>query len=249
VRRHERSAGRQLTGKRFHHRCGNFVLHRKHVPHIAIEPVGPELIAIPGIDQFDRNPQTVVVLPHASIENGADVQDAADLSGVAGLPLELKRRRARCHPQPRDLRQGVDQLLGNSVAEAFLIPGRTHIAERQDRNRRPIAPPAGSRDTGRVGSVSRVANRFESEPHLACRLKTLCRQFPQTRANDPIQPQGHGRVDGRDRRRVITQNRTGCRHRRLAPEWMPTGQHFVHDRTQRKEIGTMVDPIAADLFR
>ena len=98
VRRDERDSRRQLALECLDDRRGDLVLHGEHVLHVAIEAFGPEMIAVPGVDQFDRDPQPVVVLSHASVQDGRDIERATDLADVACLPLELKRRRARSDP-------------------------------------------------------------------------------------------------------------------------------------------------------
>src|SRR5262249_4776867 len=52
------------------------------------------------------------------------------------LSLERKGGSAGDHLQAGDLRQRIDDLFGEAVAEVVIVFSRTHVGERQDRNRR-----------------------------------------------------------------------------------------------------------------
>ena len=68
----------------------------------------------------------------------------AMLANILVLPLERERRRARDHLQSLDLREGVDDLFSETVAEVFVLPVCAQIGKRQhgDRRRHVGAPDA-----------------------------------------------------------------------------------------------------------
>ena len=94
MRRDDRHFRARLALKRLDDGCSDLVLDLEDVGHLAIEPLGPELIPVSRADQFDGDSHPVVVLPYTSVQDGADVQHLADLAGVPRLTLELKRRGA-----------------------------------------------------------------------------------------------------------------------------------------------------------
>ena len=129
---HER---RGRSGKRHFQRgrdgLGDFVLHVEQVRHLAVIALRPEVIAVARVDELRGDAEARPGSPHAAFENGGDAQRVGDLANVLGLALEREGRRARGHLQPRDLRQEIDDLLGQAVAEVLVVLVRAHVGERQ----------------------------------------------------------------------------------------------------------------------
>ena len=113
----------------------DFILNLEDVLQRPIELLRPEVVPLFHIDELRGDSQPVARLADAAFEHRADVQAPPDLPHVEGLALERKRGGSRHHAQILDVRQAVDQLLGDTVAEIFLILPSAHVHERQDRDR------------------------------------------------------------------------------------------------------------------
>ena len=110
------------------------VLNGEHVFHLAVVPLGPQMIAICDVHQLGRDPKPVAHLAHAALEHRRDLQLAPDVSHILALPLEGERRRARGNPERLHLVQRIDDLLGHPVREILVVGIRTHVREREHRN-------------------------------------------------------------------------------------------------------------------
>ena len=152
---------------------GDLVLHREHVGHRSIESLGPVLVSRGDIDELNGHAQALVRLSHAAVEERGDVKVPRDLAHVAaGLP-EVKRCGSRGHAQAGDVRQRGDQLLGDTLAQVFLIARGAHVDEGQNgdrgdrrcRRRGVSGLPRGRRRERRHESVPTTMPRLD-EPRL-----------------------------------------------------------------------------------
>ena len=69
---------------------GDFVLHREHVRHRAIESLGPVLMARRDVHQLHGDSKVVVCLPYAAVEQGRDAEVSRDFAHVAASSAEVK---------------------------------------------------------------------------------------------------------------------------------------------------------------
>jgi hypothetical protein len=99
---------------------GDFVLQREHVPLLAGELVGPDLLvrvrAAQPRDDADRRADTA----HAAVDEVGHVEFLADLLRGNIFSLERKRRHRRRHAQPRHAPEHVEQLLADAVGKIFV---------------------------------------------------------------------------------------------------------------------------------
>ena len=96
----------------------------------------PAVVATRHFDELHSNPQAIVGLADAAFEQRLHVEllsDDADVLAFSGKP---KGRGARGHAQAIDVRQRVDELVGQTFAEVLLVVTRTHVREWQHRDRR-----------------------------------------------------------------------------------------------------------------
>src|SRR5438105_1819996 len=93
------------------------ILHTKHIVELAVVAIGPEVVAVPDIDELRNDAQTVAGFPDASLEHGVDAQLLADLADVEAVAFEAKRRRPRGDPDVGHHRQRIDQFLRHASAE------------------------------------------------------------------------------------------------------------------------------------
>ena len=110
---------------------GDFVLDRKDVIQFAVESIGPQVAIIGCIDQLGRDAHPVAGLAHAAFEDVVDLQFLGDGRNVQVLALVYERRSARCHLEPIDTHQQVQQFLGNAVGKVFLFRVVADVQERQ----------------------------------------------------------------------------------------------------------------------
>ena len=85
--RASRLGGDELGVQRVRQARDDFVLHVEEIGERLIEPLGPEMIAGFGVDELDVDAHAVSAALNAALEDVADVQLAADLLQIDGLPL------------------------------------------------------------------------------------------------------------------------------------------------------------------
>jgi hypothetical protein len=93
------------------------------------------VIAVRGVDELGGDPDSIADLSNAPLHHRGHIQGLTDLADVRRLSLERERRRAGGNPKPRHLTEGVRELLRHAVAEVLLVRVRTHVQEREHRDR------------------------------------------------------------------------------------------------------------------
>src|SRR5262245_13600663 len=73
---------RERWRDRLDDRFDNLVLDGEHVSHLAVVPLGPEVIAVGDVDELTGDTQTVPGLADAPFQHGRDAELLADLSDV-----------------------------------------------------------------------------------------------------------------------------------------------------------------------
>jgi hypothetical protein len=89
-----------------------------------------------AVDELRGDPDPRADLAHAPFQDIADVQPTAQLAHLDRPALVGEGRVAGEDEQPGDLREIGDQVLGDTVAEIFLLGIAAHVDERQHRDRR-----------------------------------------------------------------------------------------------------------------
>ena len=92
------------------------------------------MVAARHFDELHRHAQTVVGLADAAFEERLHIELCSNGLDVLAFAAELKRRRTRGHAQAIDVRECVDELLGEAFTEVLLVVIRTHVRERQYRD-------------------------------------------------------------------------------------------------------------------
>src|SRR5262249_16170731 len=75
------------------------------------------MVAIGNVDELRSNTQPVACFAHAPFKDGVYLQLAPDFADVFALSFKGKRRSPRRHSKCFDLRQRIDDFLGDAVAE------------------------------------------------------------------------------------------------------------------------------------
>ena len=101
---------------------------------------------------------------NASLQHRSHVERAADLAHVHLAPLVLKGRGPRGDPQAVHLTQSGDQLIGEPVAEVFLVVSRAQVGE-------------GEHGRGR-GDAALAASCARERPTTMAAIRTATRAAP-----------------------------------------------------------------------
>jgi len=173
------AAAEQRATQLLHDRLSDVVLHREDVVQRAVVGLRPQRRALGDVDELHRDPHAVAGLAHAAVEHGRHVQLARDLRDVVAAVLELERRCARRHAQPRHLRQHVQQLVGQTLGEVLVVGAGAAIRERQHRDGRDTR-----RCGGRLGRLRQPAQRVRQ---LARARVARGRLLLETAADDRAQ--------------------------------------------------------------
>ena len=196
-------ARRQLDRQRADDLLHHFVLGREDVGQLAIEPVGPEMPAAPGIDELGGDAYAIAGLADAALEHEPHAELAADLLHLDRLALVGEGGVPRDHEQAGDLRKIGDQVLGHAVAEILLLGIAAHVGEWQHGDRRLVrhrrrrchgsgaVRPADAEDPHRPGDVldRPFAQIFQHDLQLvAHRIAHGARDEDRARFGDALQP-------------------------------------------------------------
>src|SRR5262245_24660173 len=111
------------------------VLDLEDIHKLPVVALGPELVAIPRIDQLNGDPQSSCCLSNAALQDRTHAQALSDLARVGRQPPELEARCARCDAQTANPRQAIEQLLCEPFTEVLLIALGADVRERQHRER------------------------------------------------------------------------------------------------------------------
>ena len=114
------------------------VLHREDVLQLAVVGLRPQVRVGRRLNELRGDSNVLAGLAHAAFEDGRHVELLRDRRDVHILALEVERRGAGHHPQAADLRQHVQEFLGKTVGEVFLVLLRAQVRERQHRDRRHV---------------------------------------------------------------------------------------------------------------
>ena len=84
-------------------RLSDVILHRKNVFHRPVIRLGPDVIAVGGIDELDRNANSLSGHSNTALKDRGHIQRTADLGYGRLLALERERRRPCRHAKAADL--------------------------------------------------------------------------------------------------------------------------------------------------
>ncbi len=107
------------------------ILHREHVGAGALEGVAPEQLAIARAGQLRGEANAIAGAPHSAFDNGTHAQRLAHLGREDRLALEGETRGAAGQAQAGELREGVRQFVGETVAEVLIVRVAAGIDEGQ----------------------------------------------------------------------------------------------------------------------
>ena len=114
----------------------DFVLHRKQIFGVAVvEAVRPKMQAAARVDQLRSDADPVAHPLHAALENVVHAEVPRDRRDIFILSLVGERGGASRHAQIRHMRDRVQDLFGDAVAEVFVRRIAAHVNERQHRDR------------------------------------------------------------------------------------------------------------------
>ena len=138
-----------------------------------------------GIHQLRGDPHAVAFLAHIAFDQVADAEALADLADVLAAVLEREGRGAGDDLQLRAIRQAIDELFGQAVAEVLVVRVVAAIDEGQYRDGE-----AAGRGPGRVaarkipveiddgaGQQRRKQPQHHAEPHAAALSDTRWRRL------------------------------------------------------------------------
>ncbi len=191
------------------------------------------MVAAVHLDELHGDAQAVAGLAHAAFEDVSDAEPLADRAHVESDIAELERRGARGDAQAGDAAEGVEDLLGDAVAEVLLVAPGGEVAERQDGDRRRFR---GSRR----GGVRRRGQGLEVEGEVGRRLVAVLGALRQAA---PHQPRDLRRQAERRRgeiRRLLAQDGGEGVGRGLALEGALAGQQLVDHGAEGEDVGAGV---------
>src|SRR5437762_3532222 len=195
--------------------AGNFVLNLKNIFEVAVIPLGPQLVTVACVDELGADAYAMTASTHASLQKCADVEQLTDLSDPEQFPLQRERRSARSDLECGNPCQRVENVLGDSVREVFIVRTGTHVSEGHYADRRLVGSDARMFNCTLSGQIAH---------EILGAAVTLFRIASQHFTGDAVQP-----------RRAVFANAGGCGsgfgesldEAVFASEWWLPGQHFI----------------------
>ena len=157
----------------------------------------------------------------------AGPQAAANLSHVRGGPLALERRTPRDNAQTCNLREAVDQFLGQPVADVFVLRVGADIDQRQNRNRMRI------RGFNRRGGGQGLAGcGVQIRQHLPHRLVAIGCLLGQSALHHQFERCGNLRLGIAHRVGIDHLHGVQQGHRIRAAEGQPAGEQLIKNHSK-----------------
>ena len=116
--------------------AGDLVLDGEHVVECTVIALRPDVKAVVSANQLRRNAYPVAGLLNTALENVCHTQRKRDSSNIDILVLEREGRCTRRHLEIGQLREHMQQCLGQAVGEVLVVAIGAHIDERQYGHRR-----------------------------------------------------------------------------------------------------------------
>src|SRR4051812_6380636 len=123
---------------RAHDALGHPVLQVENVGDVAVEAVGPDVVAGGSVDQLANDPHPRSGLADAAFEHVAHAQLARDLAHVDRTALVGEAGITGDHEEGAHAAERGDDLLDQAIGEVLLLRIAAHVGEGQDRDRRPV---------------------------------------------------------------------------------------------------------------
>lgn len=117
------------------HAAGDLVLDGKNVVVVAIEALGPQMIAVLRVDQLDGNAEPVSSLADAALQERLNAESFPDLTRVHSPGAEGEAGGSGRDPETFHPGQRVQNLFRDTVAQILLIARGAEIGEGQHRDR------------------------------------------------------------------------------------------------------------------
>jgi hypothetical protein len=114
-----------------YHAVRHLILQIENVSHLAVEPIGPYVRAVCGVDQLAGDTHSVAGLANATFQYVADPERTPYLPDVRRFALVGKAGIASNHEQPAHARESRNKLLHHAVGKIFLLGVAAHVLERQ----------------------------------------------------------------------------------------------------------------------
>ena len=112
----------------------DFVLDSEDVVHGPVVTLGPEVRTILGVDQLRRDPNAVAALTNAAFKHVSHAKSLGRLADIDRASPENEGGIARGNAQARQLRQGRDNVLDQTIAKIVLLGIAAHVLEWQHRD-------------------------------------------------------------------------------------------------------------------
>ena len=149
--------------------------------------------------------------------------------------FEGKRGAAARHPKAGNLRQRVQDLLGDAIGEELVVRIVTEAREGEHRDRLLVGGWAGER-----GGQQRL--------DVSSRLRAGAGLLVKATLDHPLKGSGQVPADGTGRKGYIAQDGRRQPGRAVGAEGPASGCHLVQDNAERENVRPVVHRLALDLL-
>ena len=113
----------------------DLLLYLKDIGEVPIPRLGPEVAIGTRVDELRRHANALLVPPHAAFQDVCHLQRRRHAAQIQFAPAERERRSPRWNAQASDLRERVQNLLGQAVGEVLRVGRVAQVDEWQHRDR------------------------------------------------------------------------------------------------------------------
>src|SRR5438128_429644 len=104
-----------------------FILDGENISEIAVESIGPDVTAVPAVDELSGDANARGRFSHAAFKDEIDLEVLRDLLHIHRFALVSEDGVAGDDEQPRDLGKIGDDVFTDPVTEIFLLGIAAHI--------------------------------------------------------------------------------------------------------------------------
>jgi hypothetical protein len=115
--------------------AGNFILDREDVFNLSVEPLRPQVVTIPRVDELDGDADAVPSPPDAALKKRIHTKSSPNLARIDACSTKCETGGSGRDVEGADFGKRIQNLLRYTVAEVFLIAFRAEIRKRQHAKR------------------------------------------------------------------------------------------------------------------
>src|SRR5437870_3704529 len=121
--------------QRVNHTAGNFILDREDVFDLSVEPLRPQVVTIPRVDELNADADPAAGLPDAALKKRLHTKSSPNLARIDACSTKCEAGCSGGDVERADFGKRIQNFLCYAVAEVLLIAFGAEIGKRQHAKR------------------------------------------------------------------------------------------------------------------